>query len=355
MGSRSATAPKTPGKATITVFNAPTRCIHQSMRSSIGMPCHASVPGTLAVFSAHANASSTLPSAPPAGPPKWWVRSLRPRGSASASTSRSGSMTCAARNKTAATSSSVIVAVGSGMRFTASILRDSAQPGVLEVGDDGVGEPPPRLVEVGVGAELAFRGDAAHGTRDELGDLCDAIGVDFQVCECVLARREPASSPRREFGRGARVERFEFGVVAWQGRAQVLDGSGVGGGQPVVEGVDDVGDALAQRCGGVGEGEHLGPSFGGGLEHRGPESVVVAELVLHRTPGGADVTGDLVGRYRTGIAGRQRLDRRLQHVLAGGMAAPVGAAFGHARVGHGSDGSGTSVSVAAVILSQYLL
>ena len=64
-------------------------------------------------------------------------------------------------------------------------------------------------------------------------------------------------------------------------------------------------DAFPQRCVGGGPGGaherlreergiELPTAFGGAAQHRGPQSVDVAELVLDRTPGGAGVLGDAV-------------------------------------------------------------
>lgn len=130
---------------------------------------------------------------------------------------------------------------GTGFHLTDG---SSARAGFLEVGGD-LCQSSPRFVEVGVGAELAFGGDAAHGAWNQLGDFCHAVGVDADVRECVLTGLEPALSPGGEFGGGAWVELFEFGVIAWQGRAEVLDGSGVGGSETFVEGVDDCGDTTS--------------------------------------------------------------------------------------------------------------
>ena len=41
-------------------------------------------------------------------------------------------------------------------------------------------------------------------------------------------------------------------------------------------------------------------SLGGAAQHGGPQAVDVAELVLDRAPGGADLLGDPVGRRRAG-------------------------------------------------------
>ena len=63
---------------------------------------------------------------------------------------------------------------------------------LFEVRDDRVRQPPSGHVEVGVGAELTLGGDAAHGARDERGDLTHPLGVDVQVGEGL-----PAGSPIR--------------------------------------------------------------------------------------------------------------------------------------------------------------
>ena len=98
-------------------------------------------------------------------------------------------------------------------------------------------------------------------------------------------------------------------------------------------------DSLSQRRRGAGRLEHVGPVLGGAMQHRGPQPVGVAELVLHDTPGGPDLLGDPIRRHRAGIAGRQCLQGGLQHVLAGGITAPVGALRLNARVGHLADGT----------------
>jgi hypothetical protein len=73
------------------------------------------------------------------------------------------------------------------------------------------------------------------------------------------------------------------------------------------------------------------------VQNRGPQSVGIAELVFHRTPGGADQLGDPIRRDRCGVAGSQRLQCGFKHVLAGGIAAPVRALQLNGRVGHPAD------------------
>ena len=77
-----------------------------------------------------------------------------------------------------------------------------------------------------------------------------------------------------EFGGRPRVEPFEFCGVTRQRGPQILNRPRIGSGEPVVEHVDDAGDALPQRRRPTRGDEHVGTSLCGAVEHRGPESVV---------------------------------------------------------------------------------
>ncbi len=219
-------------------------------------------------------------------------------------------------------------------------LPPDVRAGSFEVGDDCVGHALARQVQIGVAAELALGRDATHRSRNEAGDLVHPVRVHVQTGERFQAGCQPAASPRLEFGGRARVEPFEFGGVARQRGAQILNRARIGCGEAVVERVDDACDSLPQRCRRVRGNEHVGPSLRGAVQNGGPQSVRVAELVLHGTPGGPDLLGDPIRRHRPGVASGQRLQGSVQHVLARGIAAPVGALRLNAGVGHPADDTG---------------
>jgi hypothetical protein len=105
----------------------------------------------------------------------------------------------------------------------------------------------------------------------------------------------------------------------------------------MIERFDDGADTLTQgriRLDRRGQrGKCRGAPLSGAMQHGGPETVGVAELVLHGAPGGADVLGDAVGRNRARLARGQRPQRRLEHALASCVATPVGASADNSGTG----------------------
>ena len=195
-----------------------------------------------------------------------------------------------------------------------------------------VGQSAARHVEVVVGPELSLGDETAHRAGDEGGDLPDAFGVDVEIGERLLAGLEPAAGPtstvrRRSAGysrsssagsRGSAARRFSIARESGAARPSYSV---------------SMMPATRSRSGALGSAveEHVGTTFGGAVQHRGPEAVDVAELVLaprprwRRCPWRSGWPRPTPGRRRPATSGRPRACSRGWPDRACWCAAPAGA------------------------------